>query len=52
MARPKTIINNTSIPNFEIEKLAFCFLPQIIEHYSKEISESEAEIPHESKKDP
>lgn len=34
MARKRNIINNTEISEFDLELLARCFIPQILEYYS------------------
>lgn len=45
MARKRNIINNTEIPEFDLEILARCFLSQILEYYSdiKEVNNSNEE---------
>lgn len=43
MARKKKLINNTSIPEHEIEKIARCLLPDILEFYNSEEGQQEFE---------
>lgn len=43
LARKKKLINNTSIPEHEIEKIARCLLPDILEFYNSEEGQQEFE---------
>lgn len=43
MARKKKLINNTNIPEHEIEKIARCLLPDILEFYNSEEGQQELE---------
>ena len=36
MSRERKVVNNTNIPDHEIEKLARCFLPDIIAFFESE----------------
>ena len=36
LARKKKLINNTNIPEYEIEKIARCLLPDILAFYNSE----------------
>lgn len=41
MARKKKLINNTDIPEYEIEKIARCLLPDILAFYNSEDGQKE-----------
>ena len=41
MSRERKVVNNTSIPDYEIEKLARCFLPDIIAFFESEQGQRE-----------
>ena len=41
MARKKKLINNTNIPEYEIEKIARCLLPDILAFYNSEDGQKE-----------
>ena len=41
MGRRKKLINDTNIPQYEIEKLARCFLPDILAFYESEEGQRE-----------
>lgn len=43
MARKKKLINNTNIPEHEIEKIASCLLPDILAFYNSEKGRKEFE---------
>lgn len=43
LARKKKLINNTNIPEHEIEKIARCLLPDILEFYNSEEGQQELE---------
>lgn len=44
MARKKKLINNTNIPEHEIEKIARCLLPDILAFYNSEEGQKEFEV--------
>lgn len=41
MGRRKKLINHTDIPQYEIEKIARCILPDILAHYDSEEGQRE-----------
>ena len=41
MSRERKVVNNTNIPDHEIEKLARCFLPDIIAFFESEEGQRE-----------
>ena len=41
MGRRKTVINNSGIPQHEIEKIARCILPDILAYYESEEGQRE-----------
>lgn len=41
MGRRKKLINNTDIPQYEIEKIAQCLLPDILTYYDSEEGQRE-----------
>ena len=41
MGRRKKLVNDTNIPQYEIEKLARCFLPDILAFYESEDGQRE-----------
>ena len=43
MARKKKLINKTNIPEYEIEKIARCLLPDILLFYNSEEGQKEFE---------
>lgn len=43
MARKKKLINNTNIPEHEIEKIARCLFPDILAFYNSEEGQKEFE---------
>ena len=44
LARKKKLINNTNIPEYEIEKIARCLLPDILAFYNSEEGQKEFEV--------
>lgn len=44
LARKKKLINNTNIPEHEIEKIARCLLPDILAFYNSEEGQKEFEV--------
>lgn len=44
LAKKKKLINNTNIPEHEIEKIARCLLPDILAFYNSEDGQKEFEV--------
>lgn len=44
LARKKKLINNTNIPEHEIEKIARCLLPDILAFYNSKEGQKEFEV--------